>query len=88
MDVLYLLQTRNIRANKPKECIMISNELTINGMTCQHCVMSLKAALNKIKMLDVVEVQIGSARVEYEAGQVNEEQLETAVKEAGYELVS
>ncbi len=67
---------------------MISNELTINGMTCQHCVMSLKAALNKIKMLDVVEVQIGSARVEYEAGQVNEEQLETAVKEAGYELVS
>ncbi len=67
---------------------MISNELTINGMTCQHCVMSLKAALNKIKMLDVVEVQIGSARVEYETGQVNEEQLETAVKEAGYELVS
>jgi len=67
---------------------MISNELTINGMTCRHCVMSLKAALNKIKMLDVVEVQIGSARVEYETGQVNEEQLETAVKEAGYELVS
>ncbi len=67
---------------------MISRELTIKGMTCQHCVMSLKAALSKIKMLDVVEVQIGSAIVEYEAGQVNEEQLETAVKEAGYELVS
>ena len=67
---------------------MISKELTIKGMTCQHCVMSLNAALDKIKMLNVVEVQIGSAIVEYEAGQVNKEQLSTAVKEAGYGLVS
>jgi copper chaperone len=66
---------------------MISRELTIKGMSCQHCVMSLKAALSKIKRLDVVEVQIGSAVVEYEAGQVNKEQLVAAVKEAGYELV-
>jgi copper chaperone len=67
---------------------MVSSELTIKGMTCQHCVMSLNEALSKIKMLKVMEVQIGSVIVEYETGQVNKEQLVAAVKEAGYELVS
>ncbi len=67
---------------------MISRELTIKGMTCQHCVMALKRELDKIEDLDVLDVQIGSARVEYEAEKVTEEQLQTAATEAGYELVS
>jgi len=67
---------------------MSSRELKIKGMSCQHCVMSLTEALNTIKMLKVVDVQIGTARVDYNSDEVTEEQVRAAVKEAGFELIS
>jgi copper chaperone CopZ len=50
--------------------------------------MSLREALSKIPELNVEEVKIGSAWIKYEPGQVTEEQLKSAVSDAGYELVS
>ena len=67
---------------------MNSHELKIKGMSCQHCVMSLTEALNTIKMLKVVDVQIGTARVDYNSDEVTEEQVRAAVNEAGFELIS
>jgi copper chaperone len=67
---------------------MISRELKIKGMTCQHCVMSVEESLKNLKMLKVIDVQIGSAMVEYEAEKVTEIQLKVAVKGAGFVLVS
>jgi copper chaperone CopZ len=66
---------------------MFTHELKIDGMTCQHCVMSLKEALGRIERLNVKNVEIGSATVEYEAGKVTEEQLETAVNKAGFNIL-
>ncbi len=67
---------------------MKSNELTIKGMTCQHCVMSLRKELEKIEKLNVLDVQIGSAQIKYEPEEVAEEQLIAAVSAAGFELES
>ena len=67
---------------------MKSIELTIKGMTCQHCVMSLREELDKIEKLDILDVQIGVARIKYEPEQVSDEQLHVAVSEAGFVLES
>jgi copper chaperone len=75
------------RATKKREYTMISQELTIEGMSCQHCVMTLKKELSKLEKLNLLEIQIGRASVEYEAGQVTEEEIRAAVEAAGYVLI-
>jgi copper chaperone CopZ len=67
---------------------MKSHELTIEGMTCQHCVMHVKKELSKISGLVIEEVQIGKARVQYDDSKISLKRLEDAVHGAGYRLVS
>jgi copper chaperone len=67
---------------------MKSHELTIEGMSCQHCVMHVRKELSKISGLVIEEVQIGKARVQYDDTKVSPKHLEKAVHEAGYKLVS
>ena len=52
--------------------------LTIEGMTCDHCVMSVKSALVKQEGVKDAKVRIGSAEVEVE-GQVDPKALVKAV---------
>ncbi len=67
---------------------MKSHELTIEGMTCQHCVMHVKKELGKISGLVIEDVQIGKARVHYDDTKVTQKNLENAVHEAGYKLLT
>jgi len=59
--------------------------LLIDGMSCQHCVMELKKQLTKLD-LKIIDVQIGSAKIEYDDEKVSQARLEEAVKEAGFVL--
>ena len=65
---------------------MKTTELKIEGMTCHHCVMAIKKELSKIENLKVEDVQIGSAKVEYDETKVSEITLSDAIEEAGYKL--
>jgi copper chaperone CopZ len=67
---------------------MKTQELTIAGMTCGHCVMSVKTELSKLANVKVEDVQIGTAKVQIDESSVTTEQLAKAVEEAGYKLVS
>ena len=60
--------------------------LTISGMTCNHCVMAVKKELSKLS-LESSEVQIGSAKVVFDESKVNEKQVVEAIEEAGYKVV-
>lgn len=60
--------------------------LTIEGMDCGHCVMSVRKELSKISGLTVQDVQIGSARVQFDETLVKDGDLAKAVVEAGYKL--
>lgn len=62
--------------------------ITIEGMTCGHCVMSVKKELSKIPALNIKEVKIGSAMVEAEERPTLKEELSKAVEEAGYFVAS
>lgn len=64
---------------------MITKTLKIEGMSCQHCIMAIKKQLSKLD-LTIKDVQIGSAEIEFNEDKVNHNQLEQAVKEAGYIL--
>jgi copper chaperone len=66
---------------------MKSHELTIQGMTCGHCVMHVKQALDAVDGLEVEDVQIGKARVWYEDQKVADV-LTKKVQEAGYRVLS
>lgn len=67
---------------------MKTKELKIEGMSCGHCVMSVKKELSNVPDVNVQEVQIGSARVQVDESKVTDAQLSKAVEEAGYRLVS
>ncbi len=64
------------------------HHLTIEGMSCHHCVMHVKKELNKVAGLTVDDVQIGRATVRYEDNGISEEKISQAVEEAGYKLVA
>jgi len=57
--------------------------VTVEGMTCQHCVRAVFTALAGVPGVDRAEVSIGSARVDHD-GSVTVEQLRDAIAVAGY----
>lgn len=63
---------------------MISKDIRIEGMNCNHCAMAVKKELSKIPGLRVKNVTIGSASVEYDESIVTPEKIKEAVEEAGY----
>ncbi len=63
---------------------MKTQTLRIEGMTCNHCVMSVRRQLAGIDHLDVDDVQIGSAVVRFDEDRVTSEDIDTAVAAAGF----
>lgn len=66
---------------------MKSEELKIEGMSCGHCVMSVKKELGKLADVKVEEVTVGAARVQYDETKLGVQDLARAIREAGYKLV-
>ena len=61
--------------------------LTIQGMTCHHCVMAVRKELTKLPGTEVRDVQIGSARLIVDETKVTPALIEAAVQDAGFILV-
>ena len=61
-------------------------KLKIEGMTCGHCQMSVKKALENIKGVKsaVVDLDDNSAKVSYKSDKVTIDNLIDAVVKAGY----
>jgi copper chaperone len=60
-----------------------TREYTVEGMTCQHCVLSVTEEVSEVAGAENVDVELasGSLRV---SGDVNDEAVRKAVEEAGY----
>lgn len=65
---------------------MTTKDIRIEGMNCHHCVMAVKKELSKVPGLQVKDVRIGSASVEYDERAVSPEKIREAVEEAGYAI--
>jgi copper chaperone len=58
--------------------------LKIEGMSCQHCVMSVKKALDGIDGVKSSDVSIGTARVVYDELRSDRDKIVKAIQDAGY----
>ncbi|MET8000049.1 heavy-metal-associated domain-containing protein [Nonomuraea glycinis] len=60
---------------------------TVKGMTCGHCVSSVKEEVTEVSGVTSVEVDLASgALTVVSESPVDQERISAAVKEAGYEL--
>ncbi|MEJ2690172.1 MAG: cation transporter [Deltaproteobacteria bacterium] len=61
--------------------------ITINGMSCQHCVASVTKALNEIDGITGVKVDLASKTVTYEEEKpVDFEIVKKAISAIGFEV--
>lgn len=60
--------------------------LKIDGMGCEHCIKSVREALEGINGVKVLDVKIGSAEIEAENDSVLNE-IREKLDDVGYDLV-
>ena len=60
--------------------------LKIDGMGCEHCIKSVREALEGVNGVKVLDVKIGSAEVEVENDSVLNE-IREKLDDVGYDLV-
>ena len=62
--------------------------IRVKGMTCQHCVMSVKKVLSKLEGIQNVDVDLQRAEVRFDNTQgVASDLVKKAIEEAGYDVV-
>ena len=59
-------------------------KLTIEGMTCEHCVRAVRGRLEKTAGVTVGEVDVGSATLDYDPKRTNVTDIEDAIADEGY----
>ncbi len=59
--------------------------IVIEGMSCGGCVNSVRKALERLEV-NVVEVTIGTATVEYDPAATSRETLVEAIVDAGFDV--
>ena len=63
--------------------------ITVTGMTCEHCVRSVRDELTQLDGVSDVDVDLASGRVRIHAMKpVDDAAVRAAVAEAGYEMNS
>jgi copper chaperone len=67
---------------------MKSVEIKIEGMSCGHCVMAVKKALNNLNDIKVEDVQIGKVNVQIDEKNDSLQNVIKAIENAGYSVVS
>jgi copper chaperone len=61
---------------------------TVSGMTCDHCVLSVREEVGEVAGVERVDVDLASGRVAVRGAGVDDVAIADAVAEAGYEVVA
>jgi len=62
--------------------------LSIEGMSCKHCVMHVKNALAEVSGVDSAEVDLATKSAVVTGASLDDAAMKAAVVEAGYEVVA
>ncbi|MEC9488897.1 MAG: copper ion binding protein [Halanaerobium sp.] len=68
---------------------MVTAVFEVDGMSCEHCVMTITDALMELEGVEDVDVELDSEEevtVTYDDEEVDEEDLVEAIEDAGYEV--
>jgi copper chaperone len=63
---------------------MTKLHLTIEGMTCEHCVRAVEQRLRGTPGVEVEKVEIGSADISYNADAMTVDEIAEAIADEGY----
>ena len=68
---------------------MKETTLNIEGMSCEHCVMTVFKALRSLTGVVDVEVSLANknARIKYDEAKVSPDEMATMIVNAGYKVV-
>jgi copper chaperone CopZ len=59
---------------------------TVNGMTCDHCVLSVREEVEEVDGVTAVDVDLPTGRMVVSGAGVDDAAVRAAVEEAGYEV--
>ncbi|MBI5665075.1 MAG: heavy-metal-associated domain-containing protein [Nitrospirae bacterium] len=62
--------------------------LKIEGMSCQHCVMHVKKAIDSVNGVSSSNVTLGSATVVYDESKTGKDAIAGAIQKAGYKVTN
>ena len=60
----------------------------VEGMTCDHCVLSVREEVSEVGGVSAVDVELASGRLTVTGRQVRDDDVRAAVAEAGYEVAA
>jgi copper chaperone CopZ len=61
-----------------------THEYVVQGMTCAHCVLSVREEVGEVAGVERVDVDLVSGRLTVHGTDVGDEAIRAAVEEAGY----
>lgn len=62
-------------------------QIRIDGMSCNHCVMRVKKAIDNLKGIEKSDVSIGHANVQFNDIEISQEEIINAITKSGYKVV-
>jgi copper chaperone len=65
-----------------------TRDYTVRGMTCSHCVLSVREEVSAVAGVSNVDVDLGTGRLTVTGQGISDEAIRDAVVEAGYEVVA
>ena len=67
---------------------MTEKNYTVVGMTCDHCVLSVRDEVSEVDGVDAVDVDLVSGRLRVRGENVSDAAVGEAVADAGYEVAA
>ena len=68
----------------PQDQTAATREYTVQGMTCSHCVLSVREEVSGVPGVSAVDVDLASGRLTVTGSAVDERAVREAVADAGY----
>ena len=65
-----------------------TRDYIVQGMTCAHCVLSVREEVSEVPGVSAVDVDLGSGRLTVTGSAVDEQTVREAVADAGYEVAA
>ena len=68
--------------------IIETRDYTVQGMSCSHCVLSVREEVSEIAGVSTVDVDLASGRLTVTGEEIGDKAIREAVAEAGYEVAA
>ena len=65
---------------------MIETTIQVEGMSCQHCVMRVRKAVEGLAGIAKSDVQVGRVNVTFDESKIKQKDIEEAILKAGYKI--